>query len=226
MKLCVVSDVHGNRGAHEFVKTLVPDANLYVDCGDSEYDESEIRTLKKDGWICVRGNMDYNYELEDKEYFEFAGYKFLVMHGDRMTYRTFDEDIDIILRGHSHVFLFDDTSYEKIVINPGSFSKPRDNDMRWGLGEFCTIHIDENKKLTVERIIIDPYKKELYVPNSATKDYVGSIVIHPTRGKGKVFKQDGDRLFISFKDRKSILTIDWVLEYCEIKEKKGWLDFF
>ena len=154
MKLCIVSDIHGSYKAHTIIKRIVPDADIYVDCGDSECSYEQIQKLKEDGWICVRGNMDYISNLEDKEYFTLAGFRFLVMHGNRITYRTFDEDVDIILRGHTHVYRIEEYN-KKTMINPGSYAKPRDYDMTYGYGEFCIMNIDNDKHFECERIIIN-----------------------------------------------------------------------
>ena len=152
MKICIISDVHRVLYAHQYVKELVPDANVYVDCGDSEYGDVDLYKLKEAGWVCVKGNNDYTYDLEDERIFTYAGYTFLVIHGHRMPSRIWNKDVDIILRGHTHRYSVEKKG-KKLVINPDSFSRP--TDLESGLGEFCILHIDEDKTLSQERIIIN-----------------------------------------------------------------------
>ncbi len=51
-KLVVVSDNHGNQKVLKTVKQIVPDADYYIHCGNSEADIKE----ELDGYICVKGN--------------------------------------------------------------------------------------------------------------------------------------------------------------------------
>lgn len=143
-KIVVMSDNHGQYKMIDKIRSLEPDGNYYVHCGDSEALESDLK-----GWICVRGNNDWMAVLEDEVVFETEGISFLVTHGHRYGYFNRDElmiddllrhGCDVLLSGHTHV-----PQCEEIdgfyLINPGSTTLPR----RGSAKSYCVIYVDHGK---------------------------------------------------------------------------------
>ena len=48
------------------------------------------------------------------------------------------------------------------------------------------------------------------------KGYLDRIVIHPVYKEGIIYKQEGNKVYVSFEDQDRILGLSWVLEHCDI----------
>jgi putative phosphoesterase len=95
--------------------------------------------MKKHFHYFVDGNNDYDWK--DKMIFTYAGFKFLLIHGDHFWswnenkwyegLRSFgkENEVDIIIFGHSHKD-FIDTSTKPYLLNPGSITLPRNSSMQ------------------------------------------------------------------------------------------------
>jgi putative phosphoesterase len=107
--------------------------------------------MKKYFHYFVDGNNDYDWK--PMEIFAFAGFKFLLIHGDR--YWSWNEgkwhqrlrelgkenEVDIVIFGHSHKD-FIDTTNKPFLLNPGSISLPRNPTMQ---RSYALIDIDNTK---------------------------------------------------------------------------------
>lgn len=152
-KIVVMSDSHGHHEMIDIVRSLEPDGDYYVHCGDSEAYQEQLK-----GWICVRGNNDWMSKFKDEIIFEVEGVRFLVSHGHRYGY--FDREnvmidelisngCDVLLFGHTHV-----PQYEEIngfyLINPGSVTLPRNNSPH----SYCVIFVEKNNiKVEFKKIV-------------------------------------------------------------------------
>ncbi|EPY2273731.1 metallophosphoesterase family protein [Clostridium sp. FAM 1755] len=136
MKIGVISDTHMDKHTSKIDKLIdkcFKDVDLIIHLGDF----TSIRVLekikKKKKVIGVWGNNDrgrLRQELKEKEIVTLNGYKVGLFHGhgtekntlDRV-YNIFkDDNVDIILFGHSHQPMIK-TKNKTLIINPGSPSK-------------------------------------------------------------------------------------------------------
>lgn len=130
MKVVVFSDVHGVKQALEQIYRFNQDADYMISLGDNELSESELR--RKD-IIFIRGNYpndpgflyDSDITIEGKRIFFTHGHKWGVRMGvKKLLKHAITNDYDIVLYGHTHIAKVDE-KYGKIVMNPGSATRPR-----------------------------------------------------------------------------------------------------
>lgn len=125
MKIIITSDIHRNKEKLENLLKLHPDANYFLDAGDSEMINKELSNYNL---MSVRGNMDSNFTLPFHRMFNIDNKKILLMHGHTvnvkasivsLTDTAANLEADIIIFGHTHV------PFMKVIdnilyLNPGS----------------------------------------------------------------------------------------------------------
>lgn len=142
MKIGIISDTHIKNNIENF-ETFIRDRLSHVDMiihlGDY-VDHRVIDSIKEyKNFIGVLGNCDDNKIKEtvnDKEIIEVLGKKIGIFHGhgkgkntlDRAYNSFIDDNVDIILFGHSHQPLIK-TKNKVLLLNPGSPSNKRKE--RW-----------------------------------------------------------------------------------------------
>ena len=139
MKYLVISDIHGMleyaKKIDVIVKREQPDniillGDLYDDySGRSNVEVSYILNKYKDIILCTRGNCDNSFDesISDfifKDYIELTlnNRVFFFTHGH--LYRTIPNYVEIYVYGHLHT-CFIKKENDKIIVNVGSISKPR-----------------------------------------------------------------------------------------------------
>lgn len=125
-------DKHANK-IEKIIDKSFKDVDLIIHLGDFTSMKVLEKLRKKKKVIGVWGNNDgklLRKELKEKEIINLNGYKIGLFHGhgtekntlDRV-YKIFkDDDVDIILFGHSHQPMIK-TKNKVLIINPGSPSK-------------------------------------------------------------------------------------------------------
>ncbi|AUM96988.1 TPA: metallophosphoesterase [Clostridium botulinum] len=136
MKIGVISDTHMDKHTSKIEKLIdksLKDVDLIIHLGDFTSPRVLEKIKKKKKVIGVWGNNDRSglrQELKEKEIVTLDGYKVGLFHGhgtekntlDRV-YNIFkDDNVDIILFGHSHQPMIK-TKNKTLIINPGSPSK-------------------------------------------------------------------------------------------------------
>lgn len=128
-RIIVVSDNHGAASPIEDLKHLYPDADYFLHLGDSELTASELQ-----GYICVRGNNDWDSGFPNCRTVSACGHKILMCHGHRDMYTGHYERLadkaasmgcDIACFGHTHIY-HDSVVNGVRMLNPGSISHNRD----------------------------------------------------------------------------------------------------
>lgn len=126
LKLCVVSDNHGDRASIEKILMDNPACDYYFHLGDSLFDEKEIKPF-----LTVKGNCDY-HDFDKQAIIQIENHRILLIHGDGYTwsmntfaYKAKQDNVDVVFFGHTHIF------YDNIIsgirfINPGSTYHNRD----------------------------------------------------------------------------------------------------
>lgn len=132
VNIVLAADNHGIRDSLKKLKEMYADYDLFVHCGDSEMEVSEM-----DGYVCVKGNNDFAYysEIPYHMTLNIKGQKILVTHGHMILRSYFNheplaerakaEGADIVFFGHTHMPC-DETIDGIRLLNPGSVTQNRD----------------------------------------------------------------------------------------------------
>ncbi len=130
-------------------------AENIIFCGDGQDDiELIMKKYPKKKFYCVSGNCDFYSKFEKNLYFELAGRKFFITHGDMYYVKSgYDKivkaakgkELDIVVFGHTH-------KEDKFYINGTHFLNP---GSCWGHNStFATIDIDENNGSVLTNIML------------------------------------------------------------------------
>ena len=140
MKIIVTSDIHGKK---EILNKLLyeHDADMYLDCGDSELSDYDLQNF-----LSVQGNCDYGWFPSYRIVKISDEYSAFITHGhryalDEMLAKAKENNCNIIIHGHTHKKRYE--KYQDIfVLNPGSIARPRSKDSN----TFLLINYDEKNK--------------------------------------------------------------------------------
>ena len=139
MKILVISDTHGREENLQQVlrKTGRPDLILHL--GDSEGGEDIIRQMSGAPMHLVAGNCDFFCRYPKSKIVEAAGSRIFMTHGHyyyvsmgttELAAAARRNECDIVLFGHTHMPLLDQSTPGLTILNPGSLSKPRQEGHR------------------------------------------------------------------------------------------------
>lgn len=131
MKILVVSDTHGNESLLKELVSSYPKMDYYLHAGDSGLDRDTLYPFES-----VRGNTDYYPFDELLRIYTPMGY-LLVKHKPWFTNEQI-KDNKFLINGHTHQYSFY-TEGNKIFLNPGSLSLPRDGTN----GTFMIMNIEK-----------------------------------------------------------------------------------
>ena len=138
MKLLIVSDTHGDRNFLRELTQIHYDADYYLHLGDSELSPEEISPFAS-----VKGNMDY-YHYPYERILTIKNKSILLVHGNDISKISEEymkeNNVDIILFGHQHIAKIIKLENNRYIINPGSYTRPRDGSN----GTYCIIKIDDD----------------------------------------------------------------------------------
>lgn len=156
-KLIVTADIHGSYNAWLTILSLMNKGDSLAVAGDlfdtkygnySNLDfqpESIKKELKlfQNPFYFTYGNCDthsffpgYNKQLQ----FEYESHKIFLYHGH--TVPDFDRDTTLIIQGHTHLSSLTKKG-DKVFINPGSISCPRNGLYTYGVIEKNQVHLIE-----------------------------------------------------------------------------------
>ena len=157
MKIVVVSDNHGRMECLREIPQLHRDADAFIHCGDSELPAAALQ-----GYVSVRGNNDFAFELPDMKVLELQGQRIMIVHGHRHLYmgqpdmlisKARRQGCGLVFYGHTHVFSW--IRADGIhLINPGSLSHNRD-----GSDPSYAVVTLEGNDVSVQRINWNPQKR-------------------------------------------------------------------
>ncbi len=151
-KILVISDTHGRKRSMFKLVDRISDADRIFHLGDLVGDAMDLESVVDIPVDYVAGNCDfYENRVPQRKIVEILGKKFYLCHGHhegvkyslRNLEHLIDEnDYDCVLFGHTHM---SHMSYhkEKIILNPGSISSPRDGKKP----SFAIIQIDEKGRI-------------------------------------------------------------------------------
>ena len=126
MKILVTSDIHRKK---EIIDKILYnyEGDLFLDCGDSELSNYELKNFET-----VKGNCDFENFMQYRIVKIDDYLRIFITHGhlysiNKMIDIAKENNCLIILHGHTHIKKHD--IFDNIhVINPGSISKPRNNE--------------------------------------------------------------------------------------------------
>ncbi len=137
IKLLVVSDVHGDSSSLNLLYLYNQGFDYYLDLGDSCLMPYEIAPF-----VSVKGNNDYGYNYPPSRIIHTKYGDIYLEHGNHYIDEEYilSKNALIFLSGHTHKRYFYQIDDKHYVANPGSLSRPRDNNY----GTYLVITIDEN----------------------------------------------------------------------------------
>lgn len=137
MKFLVVSDSHNiTNNLKKLLTSLCDEIDGIIHLGDGAEDIMYLsKKYKCLEVFVVRGNCDFNAEIDKKKIFSLNDKKILITHGDlydvKYTYENIileakNNNVDACFFGHSHIpIIFQKDSIN--FMNPGSISFPRNH---------------------------------------------------------------------------------------------------
>ena len=125
MKICVVSDSHGNRDILNQIYNANPNCNIYLLLGDSELPEEYIYPF-----ISVKGNCDYFLDYPIYRIIHTPSGNIYCEHGHihgKGNISLLEKyNCKVYLYGHTHVHKLEQVK-DYYFVNPGSVERPRDS---------------------------------------------------------------------------------------------------
>ena len=139
MKICLVSDTHGNREILNDIYNANPNCNIYLHLGDSELPEDLIYPF-----ISVKGNCDYFLDYPTHKIIKTPYCNIYCEHGHIHGRGSVDllkrNDCKIYLYGHTHIQRVEKVE-DYYFINPGSVTRPRDGSN----GTYMVLELSKDK---------------------------------------------------------------------------------
>ena len=146
---------------YDKIKQVFKDVDEIIHAGDicSDFFLEKLEKIKP--IRCVSGNMDKIGKLKKFLSFRIAPYKIGVIHilPNKLEKFAREKDINILIYGHTHQPLIQETDYKLLVLNPGSPRKPRAPPQKKGFIEpiarktVMTLEINENNDLITTYLI-------------------------------------------------------------------------
>ena len=164
MKLGIISDTHINSSSNKQhvswlinqLKDVFKDVDKIIHAGDIS-EEYFVDELKKIAPIsCVKGNVDKLEKLETFVKLEVSRYNIGVIHilPDNLEEFMKENNLHILIFGHTHIPLIQGTSFDTLILNPGSPTKPKKPPQKPGFLKpvarptVITLRIDEHDILS------------------------------------------------------------------------------
>ncbi len=160
MKFGIISDTHITSGTKkpqitallDQLKSVFKDVDQIIHAGDvcELFFLDELRSIAP--LICVKGNIDKIENLNQFEKFSESRYNIGVIHILPKNLEEFikENNLHIIIFGHTHVPLIKGTKFNTLLVNPGSPTAPKPPPQKSGFlkpvarPSVITLNIDEN----------------------------------------------------------------------------------
>lgn len=148
MKILIVSDTHRRNDNYFKVLQMHQPLDMVIHCGDTEGSEYAISQAADCPVQIVLGNNDFFCNLPRELEFNIGKYKIWVTHGHNYFVYMGSEmikkeararGVDIVMYGHTHMPIVDNSWDDVIAVNPGSISYPRQDGHR---PSYCIMEID------------------------------------------------------------------------------------
>ena len=164
VKFGIISDTHIKKNTDpakikvllEQIRQAFNDVDEIIHAGDV-CDDFFLEELKKIAPTkCVMGNLDNINDLEDFIVFSAGKYNIGVIHELPENVESFfkENNLHILISGHTHQPIIQGTPYKTLIINPGSPTKPKPPPQKRGFEKpiarrsVITLNVDEEGLLT------------------------------------------------------------------------------
>lgn len=157
LRILVMSDSHGKnenvKHAMEHVRQDFGDFQMLIHLGDVG-DRHDIESLASVPCYIVRGNTDYDPKLLDVNIISAGTHRIFATHGHRyqvdfglslLRYAALENDCNIAMFGHTHVPFLEENPDDVTILNPGSISRPRQEDRKC---TYVVMEIDDDDQVT------------------------------------------------------------------------------
>ena len=151
MKLAVFSDAHRNIKPMQAAVEELDNIDYLIYAGDGLDKVINSKISEEFEILAVRGNCDYGVGYPLEKVIKIAGVRIFLTHGnryrikrgfDQLYYRAQEVEADIVIFGHTHCRYVQEID-DLLLFNPGSISKPRDNNgFSYGLLEITDSDIN------------------------------------------------------------------------------------
>jgi len=177
MKIGILADTHiTNEDDQKIIELLVSqlkqifkDVDEIIHAGDvcEEFLLDELNKIAPTK--CVKGNLDKIKDLEDFIKFSVGRYNIGVIHQLPQNLENFvrKHNLHILVHGHNHQPIIEATSYNILLLNPGSPTKPKAPPPKPGFKtpiarpSVLILNIDENDIISTFIINLDSIKKQI-----------------------------------------------------------------
>ncbi len=165
LKAIIISDTHAGtiEKLGPALISRIKAADVVIHAGDADTDDfmSELKKISR-SLYAVRGNCDWGSDLPPKIVFNIEGLRVGVSHGtgnyanviDRLSYLFSDDDVKMIIFGHTHVPINEDIEGVRFI-NPGSTSLNR--SLKYGTFAELTV---EGSSFTARIVSVEDIKEE------------------------------------------------------------------
>lgn len=153
MRIGIVSDSHKNLYMLDKAISQMGKVDMLIHLGDDYRDIIKVNEKHNLEIHYVIGNNDYSSEPIDDKLVEVHGKRIYITHGhrydvyygvDKLYFKAIELNADIILYGHTHKQRVD-WHGERVFLNPGSVSLPRD-----AAPGYAVIEVDELGKFEIK----------------------------------------------------------------------------
>ena len=164
MKFGIISDTHINSKSNKQqvsslinqLKNIFKDVDKIIHAGDVSEDFFLDELEKIAPVSCVKGNVDKSEKLETFIKLNASRYNIGVIHvlPDNLEECMKKQNLHILIFGHTHIPLIKGTSFDTLILNPGSPTKPKKPPQKPGFlkpvarSSVITLNIDENDILS------------------------------------------------------------------------------
>lgn len=146
MKICVVSDSHGDRDILQKIYNANINCDIYLHLGDSQLDPYLISPF-----VSVKGNCDYFLDYPNHRIIKTSKGNIYCehghIHGKGNISLLKENNAFIYLYGHTHIHKLEEINGFYFA-NPGSCSRPRDDTN----GTYLIIDINEEVKFVFKEV--------------------------------------------------------------------------
>lgn len=152
-RIAVISDSHGRIDNLDFFTERIGQADSLFFLGDTVEDAPKIANRLNTGYVAVRGNCDYRFDISTERIVTWHKHRILLVHGHLFSsplalfYKAKAENCSVVCFGHTHVPCMESKD-GILLLNPGSLSRPRSAD-----GPSCAVLTVTEERVSAEVLL-------------------------------------------------------------------------
>ena len=152
-RIAVISDSHGRIDNLDFFTEQIGQADSLFFLGDIVEDAPKIANRLNTGFVAVRGNCDYRFDIPPERIVTWNKHRILLVHGHLFSsplalfYKAKADNCSVVCFGHTHVPCMESKD-GILLLNPGSLSRPRSAD-----GPSCAVLTVTEERVNAEVLL-------------------------------------------------------------------------